>query len=61
MNALDERVLGDDEAVTELCRVVLDPAREAAALELREQAELAELREPHRLPPSADGFRRLRG
>ena len=53
MDALDERVLRDDESVAELGRVVLDPAREAPPLELGQQAELAELREPHRSPPAA--------
>ena len=47
VHALDERVLCDDEPVAELCRVVLDPLREAALLQLGEQAELTELREPH--------------
>ena len=47
MDALDERVLCDDEPVAELCRVVFDPLREAALLQLGEQAELTELREPH--------------
>ena len=53
VDALDERVLGDDDSVGEARRVVLDSSREAAALELREQAGLAELREPHRSPPAA--------
>jgi len=47
MDALDERVLGDDEAATELSGIVLDADDQAALLELGEQAELTELREPH--------------
>ena len=43
MHAFDERVLGDDEPVPQLGRVVLDPAREPAPLELGQQADLAEL------------------
>src|SRR5581483_10818389 len=46
MHALDERVLRDDEAL-DLRRVVLDPVREPALLERREQPELAGLVEPH--------------
>ena len=46
MNALDERVLGDDEAA-DLRRVVGDPLREAAPLQLGQEAELAQLLEPH--------------
>ena len=56
MDALDERVLRDDEAAVERGGVVLDPAREAAPLELGEQPELAELSEPHR--PPRDSARR---
>ena len=41
MDALDERVLRDDDAAVELRCVVLDPACKAAAFELGEQAELA--------------------
>jgi len=52
VNALDEQVLGDDEPVAELGRVVSDVPREPASLQLGEQAELAELREPHRSPSS---------
>ncbi len=47
VDILDERVLCDDAAVVELGGVVLDPLHEPAPLELREQAELAEVREPH--------------
>ena len=47
MHALDERVLGDDEAVPELRRVVLDPLCQPAPLELGEEAQLTDLREPH--------------
>ena len=47
MDAFDERVLCDDQPVAELCGVVLDPLCEAALLQLGEQAELTELREPH--------------
>ena len=46
VHALDERVLRDDQAV-DLCRVVLDRLSEPAALQLGEEAELAEVREPH--------------
>jgi hypothetical protein len=61
MGVLDERVLGRDEAATELRRVVLDPTSEPAPLQLREQAELAELREPHRLPRVGAARRAPRG
>ncbi len=47
MDAFDERVLRDDEAVDHR-RVVLDPVREPAPFELCEQRELAELVESHR-------------
>ena len=47
MDALDERVLGDDELAGELRGVVLDSLREAAPLELGQQADLTDLREPH--------------
>ena len=47
MHALDERVLGDDEAVPELGRVVLDPLSQPAPFELGEEAQLTDLREPH--------------
>ena len=43
----------DDHAAVELSCIVLDSAREPATLQFCEQAELAELREPHRSPPSA--------
>ena len=43
VHALDERVLGDDAPAGQLGRVVLDPLREAAPLELGEQAELADV------------------
>ena len=49
MDALDEGVLRGDEPAAEVRSVVLDPGDQPAALELREQAELTELREPHRL------------
>jgi hypothetical protein len=45
VDSLDERVLGDDEAV-DLRGVVGDPLGEAAPLELGQQAELADLIEP---------------
>ena len=61
MDAFDERVLRDDDAAVELRRVVLDPARKAAALELGEQPELAELRELHRSPAGARPRRARRG
>jgi hypothetical protein len=47
VDALDERVLRDDEAVSELRSVVLDPLGQPTPLELGEEAELTELREPH--------------
>jgi len=47
VHALDERVLGDDEAVSELGRVVLDPLRQPSPLELGEEAALTDLREPN--------------
>ncbi len=47
VDVLDERVLGQDSPVAELGRVVRDPLREPSALELREQAELADVRESH--------------
>ena len=47
MHAFDERVLGRDPALVELGHIVLDPLRKATAFELREQTELAELRELH--------------
>ena len=43
MHALDERVLRDDEPAGELRGVVLDPPREAAPLELGQEAELAQV------------------
>ena len=46
VDALDERVLRDDE-LADLRRVVLDALGEPAALELGQQAYLTELREPH--------------
>src|SRR5207249_6033598 len=50
VDALEERVLGDHEVASETRGVVLDSPREAAALELGEEPELPELREPHRSP-----------
>ena len=47
VHALDERVLRDDEPVRELRRVVLDPLSQPALLELGEEAQLTDLREPH--------------
>ena len=61
MHGLDEGVLGDHEAAFELSGVVLDPAREAAPLELPEQAELAGLRESHRSRPGGRQRRGQRG
>ena len=46
MDALDERVLRDDQPF-DLRGVVLDAEREAAALELAEQPELADLVQRH--------------
>ena len=51
MDILDECVLRHDHAARELCRVVLDARDQSLPLELGEQAELTDLREPHR--PSA--------
>ncbi len=53
MDILDERVLRDDQARFELGSVVPDLLSEAPALQLGEQAELAELRQPHAREPSA--------
>jgi hypothetical protein len=47
VHALDESVLRDDEPVVELGRVVPDPLRQSLPLELGEEAELTDLREPH--------------
>ncbi len=47
MDVLDESVLCDDAASVELRGVILDLAREAAALQLGQEADLTELREPH--------------
>ena len=50
MDAFDQGVLRDDDAV-HLRRVVLDCLHKAAAFELVEQTELAEVSEPlHRRP-----------
>src|ERR671936_2170663 len=48
VDVLDERVLRHDEAAFELGGVVLDPAREPAALELGDETQLPELRQLHR-------------
>jgi hypothetical protein len=48
MDAFDESVLSDDDAVVQFGRVVLRPHDQAALLELAQQAELAEVRELHR-------------
>jgi hypothetical protein len=47
VDGLDERVLRNDPAISELRCVVLDSLRQPAALELGEQAKLPQLREPH--------------
>ena len=47
VHALDERVLRDDEPSGQLRGVVLDPLRKPSLLELGEEAELTDLREPH--------------
>ena len=47
MHTLDERVLRDDEPSGQLRGVVLDPLRKPSLLELGEEAELTDLREPH--------------
>ena len=60
VHVLDERVLRDDEPVAQERRVVLDVLDQPAALELREEAELTELREPRQRPSSARD-RRPRG
>ena len=57
VHALDERILGDHAAAGKLRRVVLDPHGEAAALELREQAELADVSEAHGSPGRRPGPR----
>ena len=58
VDALDERVLGDDEAAGELGGVVLGSLDQPARLELAQEAELARLRELHRRPPAAPRSRR---
>src|SRR5439155_21292003 len=63
VNGFDEHVLGEDEPGAELRRIVLDADDQAAALDLGQEAELTELRAPHRLPrawrvPSLHGARR---
>ena len=60
VDALDERVLRDDEPAGELRRVVLDPLREAAPLQLGEQAELAELARASSTASRSVGRRRAR-
>ena len=61
VDALDERVLRHDGA-GDLRGVVLDPVHEAAALELGEQAELADVSEPrHRQRRERRGPRRSHG
>ena len=60
VDALDQRVLGDDAPSGQLGRVVLDPHREAALLELGEQAELADVTEPHGSPARRRDRRRSR-
>src|SRR4029078_1628636 len=47
VDPLDEGVLGDEEAVCPLCRVVVDPGGEPAPCELLEQAKLADVGELH--------------
>jgi hypothetical protein len=47
VDAFDQRVLGDDEPAFELRGVVLDSLCQPAPLELGEEAQLTELREPH--------------
>src|SRR5439155_24533353 len=51
VDTLDERILGDDEVRADAGRVVLDADDQPTLLELRQEAELTELREP-RQPPS---------
>ena len=65
VDALDERVLRHDEPAGEPRRVVGDPGREAAPLELGEQPELAQLvrasrRSAIRAPPVERGRDRAR-
>jgi len=50
VNLLNDRVLRDDKTPVELSGVVLDLLREAASLELGQQAELSQLSEMHRSP-----------
>jgi hypothetical protein len=47
VHILDERVLRDDETAAQLRGVVLDPPDQPTPLELGEEAELTDLREPH--------------
>ena len=61
VDALDERVLGDDEPTGQLGGVVLGPLDQAARLELAQQPELARLRELHRRPRAEPRSRRRRG
>ncbi len=60
VDALDESVLGHHGSSHDR-GVVLDPVRQAQPLELREEPELADLREPHRRPAAALRPRRPRG
>ena len=60
MNPLDQHILRDDQPPAELRCIVSDASGEPAAFQLGEQAELAELREPHRWPTSALPHRGLR-
>src|SRR6266540_2510011 len=53
MHTFDERVLREHDTSFELRSIMLDALGEAPTLELSKQAELAELREPHRSPRAA--------
>ncbi len=60
VDALDEGVLGQHGSSHDR-GVVLDPVRQAEPLELREEPELADLREPHRRPAAGARSRRPHG
>ena len=51
MDALHERVLGEDDTILQFRGVVLDSRRQPAPLELGQNPGLADLREPHRSQP----------
>jgi hypothetical protein len=61
VDILDQRILGDDDTVLELGCVVLDSDRKPSPLELGQEAELAQLSQPHRSPVEARVRRRPHG